>query len=54
MNKVVGYLQEVKKEMEKRGFTRGDAEHFADMLKRDIKENNERLERKKPFIVCKD
>ena len=54
MNKVVEYLQEVKGEMEKRGFTRGDAEHFAKMLERDVKANNERLERRKPFIVCKD
>lgn len=52
MNKVVRYLQEVEEEMQKRGFTRGDAEHFAQMLARDIKENNERIENQKPFIVC--
>lgn len=52
MSKVVRYLQEVEEEMQKRGFTRGDAEHFAQMLARDIKENNERIENQKPFIVC--
>jgi len=51
MNKVTKYMQEVMEEMEKREFTQGDVEYFIRIFEEEIKMNNERVRKAKPFIV---
>ena len=51
MVKVGEFVREIMKEMEKRGFSEGEARLCAKMLGEEIKGNSERLEYHKPFTV---
>ena len=53
MSNVNKYVQEILSEMEKRGFTQGEAELLPKMLERSIEENSKRFEYHKPFTVFK-
>ena len=45
------FVKEIMKEMEKRGFTRGQAEQVPVKLKEELKINSERARKSKPFTV---
>ena len=45
--------KDVMEEMEKRGFTVGEAEEFPEKLKSALQRNSERFAKEKPFAVFK-
>lgn len=51
LNKRLELAKAVMKEMEKEGFSRGEAESFPRLLDSLIKQNNEQFRREKPFVV---
>ena len=51
MVKIGEFVREIMKEMEKRGFSEGEARHCAKMLDKEITENSKRNEYHKPFTV---
>lgn len=53
MHNVSEYAQEILLEMERRGFTQGEAELLPKMLSEKITENSKRFEYHKPFAVFK-
>lgn len=53
MNNVSEYAREILLEMEKRGFTQGEAELLPKLLSEQIAENSKRFEYYKPFAVFK-
>ncbi len=54
MTKVVEFVHKVMGEMEKQGFTEGEARTIVRLLGKDIEENSKRKEMAKPFTVFKD
>lgn len=53
LNRRLKLAEEVMQEMEKRGFSQGEAEIFPKLLDSIIKQNNERFIKEKPFVVFK-
>lgn len=53
MRNVGKYAQEILLEMEKRGFTQGEAELLPKLLSEQLEENSKRFEYHKPFAVFK-
>ena len=53
MGKTSQLAKEILEEIEKRGFTQGEAELLPQFLSRQIEENSKRLEYNKPFAVFK-
>lgn len=51
MANINGYVEEILSEMEKRGFTQGEAELLPKLLHNAIEENSKRFEYHKPFAV---
>ncbi len=52
--KINSFVEEVMLQMETRGFDIEDAEEIPNILAEKIKENNERFEKEKPFVIFRN
>ena len=52
--KQVVLAKQVMESMERENFDKEDAETFPEVLAAKIKENNERFEKEKPFVIFRD